>query len=73
MSSASQCSRKVTIRGVKVDLDRYAVWSRSSSGALERVRHRSDLEKDADYVVVLIRCIMKGRDASNTSFQYQTV
>ena len=53
MSSASQCSRKVTIRGVKVDLDRYAVWSRSSSGALERVRHRSDLEKDADYVVVL--------------------
>ena len=53
MSSASQCSRKVSIRGVKVDLDRYAVWSRSADGSLARVRHRSDLEKDADYVVVL--------------------
>jgi hypothetical protein len=53
MSSASQCSRKVTIRGVKVDLDRYAVWSRSADGSLARVRHRTDLEKDADYVVVL--------------------
>lgn len=53
MSSASPCARKVTVRGVKVDLDRYAVWARSSDGTISRVRHRDDLDPQSDYCVAV--------------------
>lgn len=53
MSSASPCSRKISIDGVKVDLDRYAVWQGSSTGSATRVRHRDDLVAGSSLLVTL--------------------
>jgi hypothetical protein len=53
MTSASACSRKLTVAGVKIDLDRYAVWQRHADGTVTRVRHRDDLVPEAAQLVVL--------------------